>query len=126
MLFIHQRLTAYPVYFLYPVLFHCLSKFSFNLLILELSNLLLNVWLHPVIFTISPVDHVVLSLFCFPTTAQHVTTHTTFKVTEIAKSVIPRNWLHGGATSFICGQFYLITFVPKQAVKITSIYVSVE
>jgi hypothetical protein len=44
---------------------------------------------HPVVFAVAPVNHVVLTLFCFPTAAQHVTAHATFKIAKITKSIIP-------------------------------------
>ena len=125
MLFKHQRFSAYPIYFFHTMFFYCLCKLSFYLCVLKFCYLLSQMRLHPSMPGFRNINHVVLSLFCFPLTAQHITAGSTFEVTKITKSIIPTHWLHCGVSGAVCCLPNLIVLVLEQSPKIISIHIGV-
>jgi hypothetical protein len=81
---------------------------------------------HPVVFGVGKINHVVLSLFAFPTGAQHIATRAAFKITQVAESIIPTDRTHPGKSVTICGSHAFFILVLKQAIEITAIYICVQ
>jgi hypothetical protein len=108
------------------MLFHSVREFFFNLTVLERSYLLTNLRLHPCIFGISPIDHVMLALFTFPGAAQHIAAHSALEVAQVAETIVPAHGLHGGAA--ICGStgHYFRQLVDKQMFKVGAVHISVQ
>ena len=67
-----------------------------------------------------------LSLFAFPTGAQHVATRTAFKITQVAESIIPTYWTHFGKSITIRCLHAIFILVIKQTIKITAINICVQ
>ena len=74
------RAEVMVIDFLDTVIFYRLCKLLLNLSTLEMFNLILDLRAHPTVLWILPIDHVMLFLFSFPCTGQHVAAHTAFEV----------------------------------------------
>jgi hypothetical protein len=93
---------------------------------LELTDLFTHFGSHPVVFGVGKINHVVLPLFGFPTTAQHVATHSAFEITQVAESIIPTHWTNLGKSITIRGPHTFFILVLKQAIEVTAIHICVQ